>query len=162
MKERKRDFPAAVRLWLVVLTLLGLTSWTSEPRAAGEELVVIVNSTTSVQSLSKGQLARLFKARSRNLESGVQAVPVNLPKQSDQRKQFDEVALDLSPDEVERYWIDQKIRDGSRPPPSLSTEAAVLRHVQQNKGGVGYVSADVVEGSVRVVARIRGDSVVAP
>ncbi len=101
-------------------------------------------------------------SKNQSLPGGLKASPVNLPKRSDLREEFDESGLGLSPDEVDRYWIDQKIRDGKSPPRPLPSEGAVLRFVQSNKGAIGYVSADVAEGSVRVVARIRGGSVVTP
>jgi ABC-type phosphate transport system substrate-binding protein len=162
-RPRKNPSPARWRRHgLAAALTVAALAWSPNPRAADEELVVIVHQDGPVRSVSKAQLEALFKAKAQSLDNGVTAEPVNLPLGSNERAQFDETVLRLRPPEVTRYWIDQKIRDGRRPPQMLPNDAAVVRHVQDRDGGIGYVTAGTDTRGVRVVARIRGRSFTAP
>ncbi len=69
--------------------------------------------------MNRSQLGALFKAKSMQFPSGGHAMAVNLPAESPVRQTFDYVVLGLKPEEVERYWLDSKIRSGVGSPRRL-------------------------------------------
>jgi ABC-type phosphate transport system substrate-binding protein len=131
-------------------------------RAGGDEIVVIVNKDTGVRALSKSQLDGLFKRRVTTFPGGEAASPVDLPTDNPARRQFSKAALGIDPEDVQRYWIDQKIRSGMSPPMKLPSPAAVATFVGGNKAAIGYLPASAAQGNVKVVARIREGAVVGP
>jgi hypothetical protein len=124
-----------------------------------EEIAVIVNKSNTVPPMNRSQLGTIFKARSIQFPGGGRASPVNLPPENAVRQEFDWVVLGLKPDEVERFWLDSKIRSGVGSPRKLSPPAAVIHYVGSEETAIGYVPASDVDGSVRVVARVRGGQV---
>jgi hypothetical protein len=133
--------------------------------ADGEEIVVIVHRSNGVGAMNRSQLSSLFKAKSTEFPGGGRASAVNLPPENPARQDFDFVVLGMKPDEVERFWLDSKIRSGVGSPRKLAGSAAVVRFVSTDDTAIGYVpTADAHDagGSIRVVARIRQGQVTAP
>jgi len=131
-------------------------------RADAEDIAVIVHRSNGITSMNRAQLGAIFKAKSTQFPGGARATAVNQPLESPTRRAFDLAVLGLRPDEVERYWLDSKIRSGVGSPRSLPGPAAVVRFVSADESGIGYVPSADVSDAVRVVARIRGGQVVAP
>ena len=133
--------------------------------ADGEDIVVIVNRASGVGPMNRSQLSSLFKARSSEFPGGGRATAVNLPPENPARQDFDLAVLGMKPDEVERFWLDSKIRSGVGSPRKLSGPAAVVRFVGGEETAIGYVpgsDARDAGGSIRVVARVRQGQVIAP
>jgi ABC-type phosphate transport system substrate-binding protein len=130
--------------------------------ADGDDIAVIVNKTNGIPSMNRSQLNALFKAKSSQFPGGARATPVNLPPESPARQAFDSAVLGLKPDEVERFWVDSKIRSGVGSPRKLPGAAALVRFVSTDESAIGYVPVSELGDGVRVVARIRGDQVVTP
>ena len=150
---------------ILVIALLGAltvgTSLTRSTSAADPDILIVVNKSCSVGALNKAQLNALFRARTSEFPGGSTASVVNLPQDSPLRRSFDQAVLGMAPDEVQRYWIDVKIRSGTTPPRKLASSAAVARFVSSDAKGLGYVASEDQKG-LKVVARIHGGSVTGP
>jgi hypothetical protein len=131
-------------------------------QAGPDEISVVVNKSCAVSSMNRAQLSALFKAKSSQFPGGNTATAVNLPPENPSRQDFDSAVLGLSPDEVERFWLDSKIRSGVGSPRKLSGPASVVRFVGSDPTGIGYVPSADATAAVRVVARIRGGEVLVP
>jgi ABC-type phosphate transport system substrate-binding protein len=130
--------------------------------ADAPDIVVVVHKSNGVAPMNRSQLAAIFKAKSTQFPGGGRADPVNLAPDDPARQDFDLAVLGMRPDEVERFWLDSKIRSGVGSPRKLSGPDAVIRFVAGDESGIGYVEAADANDSVRVVARVRGGQVVAP
>ena len=145
--------------------VFAVTIPTGRAIADGDDIVVIVHRSNGVGPMNRSQLSSLFKARSSEFPGGGRATAVNLPPESPARQDFDLAVLGMKPDEVERFWLDSKIRAGVGSPRKLTGSAAVVRFVSGEETAIGYVpgsDARDTGGSVRVVARIRQGQVIAP
>jgi ABC-type phosphate transport system substrate-binding protein len=132
---------------------------------AGEshtEIAIIANKAIAVSKLARNDLRPIFQTKKDTWPDGTLARPMNLPESSPIRNAFDSAVLGLDPDRVARYWIDRKIRGGDRPPPTVSSSALVVKLVSKTAGGLGYVEASAVDGSVKIVAKVVDGQVVAP
>lgn len=148
------------RTKLLIPALLCLP-FTSTVHADGEELAVIVHQEASIDTLEQDDLRLIFQTYKTSVR-GTKVLPLNLPGPDDARRAFDEVVLGLEPDRVTRYWIDRRIRGGNPPPKSIASPAMVLRIVAAKKEAIGYVPVSEVTPRVKVVAKIRGGTLVAP
>jgi ABC-type phosphate transport system substrate-binding protein len=140
-----------------ILLLVGLVVLLSTRTVAGGgviEIAVIVNAHNS-DSISKSDLEDIYLRKQAHWSSGDRIVPINLGPEHALRRQFDRVVLGMEPDEMARYWLDQRIRGGANAPRELDDPALVLRLVTRLDGAVGYVSATSDLRDVRVVAQIR-------
>jgi hypothetical protein len=148
-----------------VALALSLTVAARHASADGDEIVVIVNKSNGVGPMNRSQLSTLFKARSSEFPGGGRATAVNLPPENPARQDFDLSVLGMRPDEIERFWLDSKIRSGVGSPRKLTGAAAMVRFVSSEETAIGYVPASDARdagGSLRIVARIRQGQVIAP
>lgn len=127
--------------------------------AAGPALAIVCSKDSGVTSLSRAQLSAIFRLRTQQFPGGSRATPVNLSPNSAERQEFDRVVLGLEPDEMERFWIDSKIRSGTAAPRSLPSPGAVVRYVASERSAIGYVPIADVDASLRVIALVRNGSV---
>lgn len=128
--------------------------------AALPEIAVVCNPASGVTSMTRAQLQPIFRMRSQQFPGGGRVSVVNLPADHVARQVFDRAVLGLEPDEVERFWIDNKIRSGTGSPRSLSGPAVVARFVATERTALGYLPAADAGAGMRVVALVRGLSVI--
>jgi ABC-type phosphate transport system substrate-binding protein len=124
--------------------------------------VIIANKAVAAASISRDELRPIFQTKHNAWPDGTPAHPFNLPETDTARQAFDETVLGLDPTRVARYWIDRKIRGGERPPPNVPSSAVMVRIVSKTPGGVGYVDAAAVDGSVKVLAKVIAGQLVKP
>lgn len=114
-------------------------------------LVVVVNADSPMSDVSMNMLRNVFLGETVTDPSGRRILPLNQPPHSPDRVGFDRVVLDMSPDEVARYWIDRKIRGQSDAPRSVDSPALLRRVVARLPGAMGYLRREDVDDSVKVV-----------
>ena len=68
------------------------------------------------------------------------------------RSHFSNAILKRSVAAVRSYWQQRIFSGRGVPPPEVDTEAAAVRYVRQNRGGVGYVSSTADIREVKVLA----------
>jgi ABC-type phosphate transport system substrate-binding protein len=123
---------------------------------------VFVNPSSSITSMSASELAEIYDGSRHTWANGQTVVAFNLPAKQALRVEFDHAVLRMSPDQVSRYWIDQRIRDGSKPPRQVGEPGLVVKLVARLPGAIGYAPAGSVTGTeVRIVALIRNEKVTA-
>src|SRR5688572_30776842 len=99
-----------------IFLAMGTLVWAGSPgprRALAADvapLVLIVSHASQLHELSTGLLRRIFLAEPID-NDGVRMVPFNAPPLTPERVLFDAQVLGMSPDEMGRYWVDQRIRD---------------------------------------------------
>ncbi len=143
------------------LALAGLLYALVAPAAAGEpDLVVVVHPSSQVTKLSASELEAIFTSVQRTWLDGKPVVAFNYAPQDPLRVHFERVVLRMTPEEVGRFWVDQRVRGAARPPRQVADPTLALRLVGKLPGSVAYLPANLVDSSVRVVARVRGDKVI--
>lgn len=133
-----------------ILASLGLGLAAPSALSAPEPIAVVMSSNSRQRSLSSDKLRRIFLALPTDDEDGDRFVPINLAQSSSVRERFDRNVLSMSPPEVARYWIDQRLR-GNKPPRSASSVDICRRAVQELPGAISYLPLSQV-GSLRVLA----------
>lgn len=146
---------------LLKLSGISLVFALSTAAYGGDEIVVIVHPNVAAKMLGESDLRPIFQTTKTSWEGG-KALPLNLPDGDPTRRGFDAAVLGLEPDRVARYWVDRKIRGGNPPPKNIPSAAMIIKVVSSKPDAIGYVPASSVDGSVKVVAKVRGGQVVAP
>lgn len=119
--------------------------------ARAEALAVVVSSKLDVDSLTEAQLRQIFLGEPVKA-GGKKVIPLNLPPNSAARQAFDQAVLGMGPDEVPRFWVDQRIRGKASPPKTIPSSSTVVRLVEKLPGAIGYVELSEVTPGVRVIA----------
>lgn len=136
------------KVFLAILCVLALTSASA---ASSDELVVIVNPASGVDSMSRVEVSNVFMARNRKLPSGVVALPLDLAGNAPERQRFYSLLLGKSIAEVNSYWARLLFSGRATPPQQMSDASSVIDAVADNKGAIAYVDKSKVDGRVKVV-----------
>lgn len=150
---------ARVLAFISAIVLLGAAL--AAPRAFalmnGGGVAVIVNTENPVMSLSPQELRRIYTNNVLHWSDGTPIRLYDLVVQSPARGSFSEAVLGRSPGRVAEEWAHLKITNQAKNPPlTVKSERLIIKRVSRERGAIGYVSLDIVEGidSVRVVATI--------
>jgi len=84
-------------------------------------------------------------------EHNLPFVPFNYPAKSDVRERFDSLVLGMSPEDVGRHWIDQRIRGQQSPPNTIPSPALLCRVVARLPGAIAYMPASLVGTQCKAV-----------
>jgi ABC-type phosphate transport system substrate-binding protein len=125
-------------------------------------LSVIAHPSVPSQKLAAAELAAIFTGAMKNWKDGSTIKLFNAPSGTPMRAEFDSVVLNMTPEQVSRFWIDKRIRGEGTPPRQVTPPELVNRLVATLPGAISYVPDDKVASGVRVVARVRGGKVVTP
>jgi hypothetical protein len=121
---------------------------------ASTKLVVIAHPAVPVSRLEGADIETIFTTRKIYWPDGSRIIACNVPPRSPLRVEFDERALQLSPDEVARFWIDRRVRGGQPPPRQVPDLELMLRVVAKMQGAIGYAPAWALSSSVKRLADV--------
>jgi ABC-type phosphate transport system substrate-binding protein len=134
----RRGAVLAVVLLCVAGPLGQGTSLRAQPEPAFR---VIVNASSPLSALPKGDVARLFLKRTLSWKHGGKVVPVDLAEGSDVRATFSRSVLGKDVAAVKGYWQQLIFTGRGVPPVEKGSEAEVVSFVAGNPAAIGYVSA---------------------
>ena len=98
------------------------------------DIVVIVNKTSNINSVSINDVKRVF-LKEQSVLSGKKVLPINAKQSSALRNNFRVKVLKMSSFQEAGYWETQKIKAGIRPPAELSN---TVKAVFSIKNGISY------------------------
>lgn len=148
-------------LAVLALALLG-SPLATHATGASRPILVIVGKRAVINSLSRDDLRLIFQTKRKYWPDGSTVIPFNLPPEAPVRRAFDSAVLGLEPNLVAHYWIDRRVRGGDRPPNTAPSSAMLVKIVNALPGAIGYVDAESIDASVKVVARVIDGQVLAP
>jgi ABC-type phosphate transport system substrate-binding protein len=130
-----------VRLALVVV--LAAAPRPGAGTVAEEGVCVVAHVSGESGPVDAELVRRIFLVRQRFWPDGQAAHPVNLPASSPLRETFSMAAFGQTVRDMAPYW-NERYFHGTRPPPTMASEAAVLLFVARTPGGIGYVDESLV------------------
>jgi hypothetical protein len=152
---------ALVPLLLVALAL-PVSASLADDHPLSADLAVVVNANVPVGRLSADELESIFTSSRRSWPDGSNLSAFSYTPESPLRRAFETAVLRMSADEAARFWLDQRVRGGARPPRQLPDALLAMRLIAKLPGSIAYVPENLVNASVRVVARIKSGKVVDP
>ena len=146
-----------LRYVFAVFLLLALLPARGQPMPAEVQgFAVIVNKSNAVKTFTRKQLLLVFKGSKKKWAGGKKIVPVNMPYGSEVRTIFDKAVLNFSKTESKEYWVEQRIKAKGSPPAVQKSSTGVKRFVAKVPDAIGYIPANEVDDSVKVVFRFSG------
>jgi hypothetical protein len=140
---------------LLLALLIGAPASPTPAQRADDQVCVVAHLPAGVDTTSADVdlVRRLFLVRQRFWPDGTQAHPVNLPAASPVRERFSRAAFGQSVKDMAAYWSDRYFH-GTRPPPTVASEAAVVLFVERTPGSVGYVQPLLADSLPAGVTRL--------
>lgn len=142
---------------IILITSLALLL-TSHALASGG-VVVIVNNSNPIMTMSKKQVKKLFLRKgSSRWSHGVRSKVIDHSNKSAQRNMFLSNVLGMTGGELRRYWTALKYATGRSVADTVGGGAEAVETVARERGAISFVSASLVTGKnagkVKVVLTI--------
>lgn len=122
--------------------------------AAPAELVVVVNTRSGVESLSREQVVNIFMGRHRLFPHGGRAVPLDAPADSPERTQFYRLLINKEPQEVNAYWARLVFTGRTQPPLEQPSTKAVIDRLETDPRAIAYVDDALVTRNMQMVMKL--------
>lgn len=149
--------------WVVAAVVAVAVAFPSTAWSAAPDIAVIVHPSNPTTVLSVHEIEAIFTSSRRRWNDGQSIVPFHYEPNDPLRIPFDKAVLGMDPQEVARFWIDQRIRGLPGPPRRIGSAALLVRVVERMPVAIGYAWArDVEKANVKVVAIIRNGRVLPP
>lgn len=123
---------------LFLILALCLTSATF-----AESIVVIVNESNPLPSITKDQLRDFFLKKTKSWPDGSPVKFFDRREESKERTHFLKFYIERSPREVETFWIGQKLYTGHSAPTQVNNDSMTMALISRFPGAISYVSADI-------------------
>jgi hypothetical protein len=131
--------------------LLSAAAGLSRAQAKEQKLVVAVGRASPLSEISLRDLKRLYLGQHLEDPSGRKIMSFNQPPGAPSRVRFDERVLNMSPDEMARFWIDRRIRGQPSAPRSVAPVDMLIRVLAELPGALGYLFESEVDARVKVL-----------
>jgi ABC-type phosphate transport system substrate-binding protein len=140
---------SVARRFAILAVAMGVGWMTSLPRveAAGEPIVVIVNNANPVESLSLGELKKLFLGDRSRWDTGKAVAPVMLVPGAPERTAFLKIVCGMNDADLGKYFLQAAFTGKSATPPKeVGGAAAVKSFVVGSPGAIGFLKAGDFHG----------------
>jgi ABC-type phosphate transport system substrate-binding protein len=157
MMKRYANFLAVLTLILGLSTLLLPSVW-----AADDTVIVIVNSANPVESLSVGELKKLFLSDRSRWDTGKSVAPVIPGSGAAARTAFLKTVCGMNDADFKKYFV-QAAFEGKdvTPPKEVSSAKDVKTVVAGSPGGIGIVPASEFSAGDSGVKAVKVDGAAA-
>jgi ABC-type phosphate transport system substrate-binding protein len=129
----------------MLLTIMGVVI------TKAQSYKVIVNSSNTVTSLSKSDVADMFMKKSAKWSNGEKIVPVDQKSNSSVRNSFSTEVVGKSVGAIKSYWQQYVFAGKGTPPVEKNSDQDIIEFVKSNPGAIGYVSSSANTDGVKVL-----------
>ncbi|MGA3107024.1 MAG: hypothetical protein ABSD53_21270 [Terriglobales bacterium] len=163
MKKNIGTLPLSTTLAISGVAILALAAgfWMTfaapSAEAAGDPIVVIVNASNPVDSLSLAELKKLFLSDRSRWDTGKAVAPVMLAPGAPERVSFLKTVCGMNDAELGKYFMQAAFTGKSATPPKeVGSSSAVKSFVASSPGAIGFVKAldfhgDGSEGGIKAL-----------
>jgi ABC-type phosphate transport system substrate-binding protein len=121
---------------------------------AHADVVVVVNPTNPLISMSPEQVSAAFLGKNRTLPTGSGALLVDQPENSSLYESFYANVTGKTPSQVKAIWARLTFSGRALPPKEVSNSAEVKKFVASNPDAIGYIDRSALDASVKAVLKI--------
>lgn len=146
--------PTTRRLFLGAgaASLIGPTLSAPARADASYLLVPVVAAMSPTRDIALGTLRRIFLSEVVEDAARQRFIAFNHPPLTRPRTLFDQAVLNMTPEEVAHYWVDQRIRSGLRPPRAVTSVVLLRQVIALMPGAIGYLTPADLDPSVRAIS----------
>lgn len=139
--------PAAAAAAVAIMIAVCLLLSAPPVAAAGDPIIVIVNASNPVDSLSIGDLKKLFLSDRSKWDTGKSVAPVIVAAGAPERTAFLKIVCGMSDSDFSKYFLQAAFTGKSATPPKEVTSAqSVKANVAGSPGAIGFVKAGDFHG----------------
>ena len=134
--------------------LLGAAGLLMASALASAEVVVIVNSASSLSSATADDVAQVFLGK-RSEINGVSVVAVDQSEGNAARTVFYDKVVEKSASQLNAYWSRLIFTGKGAPPQQVGGDGDVADAVAEDEEAIGYIDSSAVVDGVKVIYTIK-------
>jgi len=119
---------------------------------AAQTYKVIVNTSNDISSLSHKDLALVFLKKQKRWDDGSAIQPIDQKANAPVRSTFSTEVFRKKVDAIRSYWQQAIFSGMATAPIEKDTDEDVVEYVKNNKGAIGYISANTPVSGVKVIS----------
>lgn len=146
-----RVFCSAMTAGLIVAFLGMADAQEVDAEEQIRKIAVITNPSNTTSQLSKAELGRAFLKKYTFWDNGSRCIPIDQSGTSKIRAAFYQQVLNRDQEALKRHWMQETMTGNARPPVTVENSVTVKKYMERLDGGIGYVWANEVDASVKVV-----------
>ena len=137
---------------LLIATILITASFAPNTHSGNGEMAVIINAENPVTTMTNSQVKLIYlrKINKRWKELNKNIVPVDRKGDSEIRKSFLKEILQMTNDEMTRYFTEREYQNAEAPPVKLTTDNEIVEYVENNIGAIGFVNKNSIKAGSKV------------
>jgi len=120
-----------------------------------DDVAIIANKQVSISEISSKQATDLWLGKKKQVSGSGILIPVDIGQNERSYKDFYQKVVNKNPKQVKLYWGKQMFGGKNFPPKRLYDDASILKWVSETANGVGYVNANNVNDTVKVLATFK-------
>ncbi|HUJ29518.1 MAG TPA: hypothetical protein VLW85_26035 [Myxococcales bacterium] len=136
-----------MKTWIALLLLAAPTAIASEKTA----VAVVVDWSNPRTDITSAELRAIYLGQQREWADGSRIVALELEAGAPEHDAFNSAVLEMSQPDIDRYWVDQRMRGASGAPRTAPTPGSLMKLAGKVKGVIGYVPLKAVDASVKVL-----------
>lgn len=144
---------ALSRKWMGIA--LAATVCTTFVLPAVAEVAIVANPGTKVSALTVDEVKDYWLGKNPAWPDGTKAVVMDQDESSKVRDDFYNAVFFKSPSQVKAFWARIVFTGKGTAPQTLRDNAAIKKWVAETPGALGYVDATAVDGSVKVMIKVK-------
>jgi len=120
---------------------------------ADDTIAVVVNKGNSIGEISSSDLKRIFLGEKTEWDGGNGKIfAINLSPEDMVRQKFQDKVIGMKGDELQKYWLDQKIKGKSIQTPNVQKSVlAIKTFVKKLPNAIAYLPLSEVDDSVKIL-----------
>lgn len=122
-----------------------------KPVHAEPNIYFVVNPKNPINEITIGELQDYYFKRKRRWADGTSVRFLDRSNDSSVRQVFLDTVLNKSSEEIDLYWIGQKLYTGDSAPLKESSDSMTIQFVSAFKGSIGYVSTPVTSDKIKIL-----------
>jgi ABC-type phosphate transport system substrate-binding protein len=137
---------------LLIATILITTSFVPTIYSGNGEMAVIINAENPVTAMTSSQVKLIYlrKINKRWKELNKNILPVDRKGESEIRKSFLKEILQMTSDELTRYFTEREYQNAEAPPVKFATDNEIVDYVENNIGAIGFVNKNSIKPGSKV------------
>ncbi len=132
--------------------IVSASSFIPDATSGNGDLAVIIHADNPVSTMTSSQVKLIYlrKINKRWKELNKNIIPVDKKGDSEIRKSFLKDVLQMTSDEMTRYFTEREYQNAEAPPVKLSTEAEMVDYVENNVGAIAVVNKNSIKAGSKV------------
>jgi ABC-type phosphate transport system substrate-binding protein len=120
--------------------------------ALNAQVVIIANKSVSLSNVNKAKIVNIYSLTIKNGDNGEKIVLFDLKNDNITKSKFYSY-IGKSNSDMKMVWMRAQLTGAGFAPTAVMSEEDVLTKVANTPGAIGYISAKLVDSSVKVLAK---------